>query len=118
MRRRKLWKLGRKTVNTPASGKLMVVQNLAITPKQAVNMFNAGTLEDRLNGFYDDVFKFQDEVDIIDITKLDKIERMELLHQKQEQLKQYREDIKAGIARDDVTIQTSSAEPEPETTTE
>ena len=96
-----------KLKHTPTNpgGPQLTVAGLNVTEQTAIRMYYAGSLEEKITGYYEDRFIFEgEEVTHPDLMKLSRIERLELYNQKKKELEQYKKDIAAGKPRPDVTI--------------
>lgn len=89
----------------------LVIPDRALTVRQTIERYKAGTLTEKIGFFYDDQLQFQDEDGTpIDVSMMTRIEKFKLHSKKREQVLQYHKDIEAGKPREDVIVLPKEAE--------
>ena len=67
-----------------------MIPGMAVSVTEALRRYSAGTLQERVEGYYYDSYIFGDETDIPDLSRMTYIERLEMLHAKRKQLEDWK----------------------------
>ena len=74
----------------------------ALTTRKAIERLRAGTLEEKISGYYHDAHVFPDEADIPDFNRMTRLQRLALLRKKQDQVKDLEKDLQEQITKQNI----------------